>query len=253
MLSSCLKSADVVSDGQQAVEALTKINYDLVLMDCMMPNMSGFEATDIIRAQSSGVLDHNVPIIALTANAMKEDRDKCLESGMDDYVAKPVKKDVLAAVLEKWLSPARLLQRKNIDVGDKNLDILSRLTVLYVEDEEMTRELYSLFLSSLVGELITAKDGAEGLAAYHKHHPDIIITDIMMPVMDGLEMLKQLRTLNTTIPVIVLSALETSDSLNQSNDFGALRYEMKTLSRTKLKVTLLECADGLLGRGAPSP
>jgi len=252
LLKSLGYSADVVSDGQQAVEALTKINYDLVLMDCMMPNMSGFEATDIIRTQSSGVLDHNVPIIALTANAMKEDRDKCLEAGMDDYVAKPVKKVVLAAVLEKWLSPARLLQRKTSDVGNQNIDLLSRLTVLYVEDDEMTRELYSLFLSDIVGTLITAHNGAEGLAAYHQHRPDIVITDIMMPEMDGLEMLKQIRTSNTAIPVIVLSAFETSDSLNQSNDFGVLRYEMKTLSRTKLKVTLLECANGLLEKGAPT-
>jgi CheY-like chemotaxis protein len=234
------------------VEALTKINYDLVLMDCMMPNMDGFEASSIIRSQSSCVLDHNVPIIAMTANAMKEDRDKCLEAGMDDYVSKPVNKNVLAAVLEKWLSQARLLQRKNIDDDNNNLDKLSRLTVLYVEDDEMTRELYSLFLSSIVGELITANNGAEGLDAYHKHQPDIIITDIMMPVMDGLEMLKQIRISNTTIPVIVLSALETSDSLNQSKDFGSLRYEMKSLSKTKLQVTLLECANGLLERRSPS-
>ena len=189
-------TADVVADSQQAVEALTMIDYDLVLMDCMMPNMNGFEATGIIRTQSSGVLGHDVPIIAMTANAMKEDRDKCLEAGMDDYVPKPVKKELIAAVLEKWLSPARLLRRKNIDVDNKNLDILSRLTVLYVEDEEVTRELYSLFLSSIVGVLITAENGAEGLKAYHRHQPDIIITDIMMPVMDGLEMLKQVRTLN---------------------------------------------------------
>jgi CheY-like chemotaxis protein len=91
------------------------------------------------------------------------------------------------------------------------------------------------------------------LEAYHKHQPDIIISDIMMPVMDGLEMVKQVRTSNTKIPVILLSALETSDSLNQSNDFGVVRYEMKSLSRTKLKLTLLECANGLLEKGAPLP
>ncbi len=126
-------------------------------------------------------------------------------------------------------------------------------TVLYVEDDDDTRDQYGEFLSSIVGVLITAKNGAEGVEAYHKRQPDIIITDIMMPVMDGLEMLKHVRTSNTTIPVIVLSAFETSDSLNQSNDFGFLRYEMKALSRTKLKVTLLKCANSLLERGAPLP
>jgi signal transduction histidine kinase/DNA-binding response OmpR family regulator len=243
-------TADVVADGQQAVDALAKSNYDLVLMDCMMPNMSGFEATGIIRDQNSAVLNHNVPIIAMTANAMKEDRDKCLESGMDDYVSKPVKKETLAAVLEKWLSRKELLQKKNIDVGTQDLDRLSHLTVLYVEDDEMTREMYSEFLSSVVGKLIIAKNGAEGLEAYNKHHPDIIITDIMMPVMDGLEMLKQVRTSNKTIPAIILSAVEASDSLNQS---GVVRHASKSLSRAKLKVTLMECANDLLERGTPSP
>ena len=94
--------------------------------------------------------------------------------------------------------------------------------------------------------MMGAENGKEGFELAKKYTPDLIISDIMMPVMDGLEMLKQVRSTNTTIPVIVLSAFETSDSLNQSNDFGNLRYEMKTLSRTKLKVTLLECADGLL-------
>ncbi len=239
-------TADVVADGKEAVEALTVIDYDLVLMDCMMPNMNGYEATGVIRDRSSAVLNHNVPVIAVTANVMPKDREKCLEAGMDDYLAKPVKKEVLAAILEKWLSPARLLQRKTIEVGDQNPDILSRLTVLYVEDDEATREMYSLFLSSLVGTLITAKDGAEGLAAYNEHRPDIIITDITMPVMDGLEMLKHVYTSNATIPAIILSSLERSDSTNQCDDIGVLKYETKTLSRTKLKVTLLECADGLL-------
>jgi CheY-like chemotaxis protein len=243
-------TADVVADGQQAVDTLAKINYDLVLMDCMMPNMSGFEATRTIRAPGSAVLNHNVPIIAMTANAMKEDRDKCLESGMDDYVSKPVKKETLAAVLEKWLSRTDLLRKKNIDVGTQDLDRLSHLTVLYVEDDELTREMYSLFLSGIVGKLIIAKNGAEGLEAYHKHHPDIIITDIMMPVMDGLEMLKQVHTSNTTVPAIILSAVEASDSLNQS---GVVRHETKSLSRAKLKVTLMECANELLERGAPQP
>ncbi len=85
-------TADVVADGQKAVEALTTINYDLVLMDCMMPNMDGFEATAIIRTQSSGVLNQNVPIIAMTALAMEGDRDKCLGAGMNDYLPKPVTK-----------------------------------------------------------------------------------------------------------------------------------------------------------------
>ena len=96
--------ADVVANGLAAVRALEMICYDVVLMDCQMPEMDGFEATAMIRDTESKVLNHNVPIIAMTANAMKGDREQCIEAGMDDYLTKPVKKDALAAVLEKWVN-----------------------------------------------------------------------------------------------------------------------------------------------------
>jgi CheY-like chemotaxis protein len=95
--------ADVVANGLEAVRALELINYDLVLMDCQMPEMGGFEATAVIRDPESKVLNHKVPVIAMTANAMKGDREQCIEAGMDDYLSKPAKKDELAGILEKWL------------------------------------------------------------------------------------------------------------------------------------------------------
>ncbi|MFZ4857000.1 MAG: ATP-binding protein [Desulfuromonadaceae bacterium] len=94
--------ADVAANGLEAVRALELIDYDIVLMDCMMPEMDGFAATAVIRDPGSHVRNHSVPIIAMTANAMQGDQEKCLEAGMDDYLAKPVKKDELAAILEKW-------------------------------------------------------------------------------------------------------------------------------------------------------
>jgi CheY-like chemotaxis protein len=94
--------ADVAANGLEAVQALELIDYDIVLMDCMMPEMDGFEATSKIRNPESKVLNHKVPIIAMTANAMTGDRERCVKAGMDDYLSKPVRKDELAAVLEKW-------------------------------------------------------------------------------------------------------------------------------------------------------
>jgi two-component system sensor histidine kinase/response regulator len=76
-------------------------------MDCQMPEMDGFEATRIIRDQTSGVLDHGVPVVAMTANAFPEDRARALACGMNDFLAKPVDRAVLSAALEKWLKPAQ--------------------------------------------------------------------------------------------------------------------------------------------------
>jgi len=94
--------SDVAANGLETVRALELIDYDIVLMDCMMPEMDGFEATAMIRNPESKVLNHKVPIIAMTANAMMGERERCIKAGMDDYLPKPVRKDDLAAVLEKW-------------------------------------------------------------------------------------------------------------------------------------------------------
>ncbi len=92
------------SNGEQALAALEKEEFDLVLMDCQLPIMDGFEATEAIRSRGSNVSNRNIPIVAMTAYAMKGDREKCLESGMDDYIAKPIEGTILNATIEKWLS-----------------------------------------------------------------------------------------------------------------------------------------------------
>ena len=95
--------ADAVSDGAEAVEALRTLPYDLVLMDLQMPEMDGFEATRIIRDPRSDVRRHDIPIVAMTANAMRGDREQCLNAGMNDYVSKPVSPHALVEALKTWL------------------------------------------------------------------------------------------------------------------------------------------------------
>jgi len=95
--------ADAVADGSEAVRSLETIPYDLVLMDVQMPEMDGFEATRRIRDPGSAVLNHAVPIIAMTAHAMQGDRERCLDAGMDDYVTKPISHEALADALDRWL------------------------------------------------------------------------------------------------------------------------------------------------------
>ncbi len=96
-------TADAVCNGVDAVAALTRSPYDIVLMDCQMPELDGYEATRQIRR--SGGRFKSTPIIAVTANAMDGDREKCLASGMNDYMSKPVLAQTLATTLEKWILP----------------------------------------------------------------------------------------------------------------------------------------------------
>ncbi len=100
MLASTGYVVDVVADGAAAVEAVAAQRYDAILMDCQMPVLSGYDATIAIRAQEG--TGRRTPIIALTASARREDRDRCLAAGMDSYLAKPVSKDALVALVASW-------------------------------------------------------------------------------------------------------------------------------------------------------
>ncbi|NJO52000.1 MAG: response regulator [Leptolyngbyaceae cyanobacterium RM2_2_4] len=94
-------SADVVSNGQEALTQLATCTYDIVLMDCQMPILDGYETARLFRQDQD--LHQQTVIIGLTAHAMVGDRNKCLEVGMDDYISKPIKLEVLKTRLEYWI------------------------------------------------------------------------------------------------------------------------------------------------------
>ncbi len=94
--------ADFVADGRQAIESLEATPYDLVLMDCEMPEMDGYQATAEIRQREAAAGNGHIPVIAVTADAMKGTREKCLDAGMDDYLTKPIAIEALADAIERW-------------------------------------------------------------------------------------------------------------------------------------------------------
>jgi signal transduction histidine kinase/CheY-like chemotaxis protein len=125
--------ADVVANGAEAVAAITRFPYAAILMDCQMPEMDGYEATRAIRAHEQrarpGDDRARVPIIALTANALAADRDRCLLAGMDDYLAKPLRPEALAVTLERWAHratfPVRAAEAQHTGLHRLRVDSIS--------------------------------------------------------------------------------------------------------------------------------
>ena len=127
----------------------------------------------------------------------------------------------------------------------RDQDYLKTLTVLYVEDDAETREQFSDFLRRSVGTLITAEHGVAGLEAFKKHTPDIVITDIMMPQMDGLTMAQNILGMIPSVPIIVLTAFEQTDYLMRAINMGIEKYVTKPVNSYQLFESLINCAHRL--------
>ncbi|MEI6877397.1 MAG: response regulator, partial [Spirochaetota bacterium] len=159
--------SDTASNGVEALELLGKSAYDLVLMDMQMPVMDGLEATRRIRDSRSAVLDHGIPIIAMTANAMEDDRRRCFDVGMNDYVTKPIKPEALSELLARWMPVA-------VDEGEgpalyDGKDMRERL----MDDGKLVKIVLSCFLEDMPAEIRKLKElveAGEASEAGHQAH-----------------------------------------------------------------------------------
>ena len=147
-------AADTACNGNEALQALKHKEYDLVLMDCQMPEMDGYETTRTVRDPGSDVLDHNTRIVALTANAMKGDREKCLEAGMDDYITKPITPDDLVAAVERNLPWHDLTQTQ---AGRSTGRSPEAVTSRQADDPELA-SLLDDFVKNLPGKLAAMRE-----------------------------------------------------------------------------------------------
>ncbi len=169
--------ADVAGNGAEAVEVFSHRPYSAVLMDCQMPEMDGFEATAVIRQRDQQTGTHT-PIIAVTAHALKGDRERCLAAGMDDYVTKPIKPDLLKAALDRWLPhpqdsdgfttlslspPSLLAENFSLEAAlaqvDGDKELLSEMATLFLEE-------YPRFLKQ-IHQAIKSNDSA--MLSYAAH------------------------------------------------------------------------------------
>jgi two-component system, sensor histidine kinase and response regulator len=140
---------DLAGNGKEAVEMTAALPYDLVLMDCEMPVMDGYQATREIRRRERG--EKRLPIVAMTAHAIEGDRQKCLDAGMDDYVPKPVRAEILTKALADW-APARGREAAGID--------LSALRAISENDPVVLRDLARTFLEHATQSIANARRAA---------------------------------------------------------------------------------------------
>ncbi len=161
---------DVATNGLEAIELIERTAYDVVLMDCQMPKMDGYEATRVVRRTEERIRNGEVtpqpessyamnlkriPIIAVTANAMPGDRELCAEAGMDDYISKPIQPQQVLDCIEKLISPVRAVDR-----GDKQICDVDAALSRVEGDTELLQEMAQLFLNELDEQVDRIREAA---------------------------------------------------------------------------------------------
>lgn len=155
--------ADVAANGLEAVEILSRINYDLVLMDCQMPEMDGYEATAAIRRRENGGM--HTPIIALTAHAVDGEKEKCMAAGMDDYLSKPVNKEMLRRKVEEWLAgdqkeESRIITEQRPSETSDLVDVAC-LDDIADGDDSMKRRVVEMYLDQTTPAIANLREAVD--------------------------------------------------------------------------------------------
>jgi PAS domain S-box-containing protein len=170
---------DVVTNGKEVLEAIANRDYNLVFMDCQMPEMDGFEATRKLRQKE--IKGTRLPVIAMTAKALQGDREKCIEAGMDDYLSKPVEPAKIDSMLQFWLN--KNLEETNEDdyailesVDDLDVSIWDKQAFLNrtMRDTEMVEELLAIFFKDMPSQIkdltaaVQAQDTVQASGIAHR-------------------------------------------------------------------------------------
>ncbi len=223
----------VVGSGVEALDALRESKYDLILMDCQMPEMDGYETTKVIRGSESLNCKH-IPIVAMTANAIAGDKEKCLLVGMNDYISKPMRDTELVKIIEKNLKLEKdlLSENKEQKLGH----------ILIVEDNLVNQNVISANLEILNYSFEIAENGIAALKALEKNDFDLILMDCQMPEMDGYEATRRIRQLpieaKNKIPIVALTANALRGDREKCLKVGMNEYLAKPLNVAQLESVL---------------
>jgi CheY-like chemotaxis protein len=241
---------DLAENGQQAVVMVQEKSYDLILMDMQMPIMNGLIATMTLRNLGY----RTIPIIGLTANAYKKDRDRCFDAGMNDYISKPVTPTQLIEKIVPWLSRGMIIPSPSTNKTCK-IDTTKHCNgvtegshseetpqgthpwkrqVLVADDSSVNQMLIRALLNKLGLEVAVVDNGQQAVQAVEKKSYDLIFMDMQMPVMDGCEAVRILRSRSVHTPIIALTANAMPEDRKKCIEAGCSDYLSKPISRPQL-------------------
>ncbi len=229
-----------VMDGTEALNALEKGVFDLVLMDVQMPRLDGLKTTRLIREKENGTGAH-LPIIAMTANAMKGDREKCLEAGMDDYVSKPLNARQLADTIQRVMNQvAAGLRPKSPGRPAMSTEARQKMSILIAEDDIISSKILEKNLLDWGYEVVLARHGEKAWQALQDPAHRMAILDWMMPGMDGPEICARIRRRKKFqyTYVILLSARDRKRDIIAGLSSGADDYMTKPVNYLELRARL---------------
>jgi CheY-like chemotaxis protein len=163
MLQSEGYSMVVVNNGREALDALKKQYFDLILMDIQMPEMDGIEATQTIRRSKDAAFDPQIPIIALTAHAFREDRETALKAGMDAFISKPFRKYELLKMICYVISNKTLANETKPDESLNNINVVNKAEALerLDADEELLKEIWEIFINDAPRQMDRLKESLD--------------------------------------------------------------------------------------------
>ncbi len=230
------------TDGMNGIRIARESVPDVILLDIMMPEMDGYEVIKRLKQEPE---TSGIPIALLTSLDGTEDKVKGLDAGADDFLTKPVNQIELIARIRS-LTKLKRLHEEIRKAGDLTPPLpedaekgktKDKKSIFIVEDDEMMLAQYKRILDN-TGEYRTliAKNASDALDVLHKTLPDIILLDIMLPDMDGIELLKNIRENHSTsdVPVIIISAITDIETKVEGIESGADDYLVKPIDRIEM-------------------
>jgi len=218
---------------ESGIECINKIKenekYDLILMDDMMPRLTGVETLSRLK-QIEGF---NIPVIALTANAINGEREKYIEAGFNEYLAKPIEKIELEKILSMFLQSST--KKDNISQIEENKTYTNNSNVLIVDDNKINIKVAENFLKPYNLEVNSVLSGAECLEKVKNNNYDIIFMDDMMPELSGVDTFKKLKEdKNFNTPVVALTANAINGAKEHYLSIGFNEYMSKPIDKQEL-------------------